>query len=122
MTSLFQRGAFTLHSGETSSWKIECDALTSEDWDTLATIAMERFTLPFGKVIGIPTGGMAFARALEPYQRASMTILIVDDVLTSGQSMLRELEKEPTGIGLVAFARGPLPFRVAAVFRLGERY
>ena len=33
MANLFQQGDFTLHSGERSGFKIECDALTSHDWD-----------------------------------------------------------------------------------------
>ena len=34
--TLLQEGNFTLASGKTSEFKIECDALTQEDWSTAA--------------------------------------------------------------------------------------
>ena len=33
---LFQSGHFTLHSGAHTFWKVDCDALTDGDLDTLA--------------------------------------------------------------------------------------
>lgn len=75
-----------LHSGEASNWKIECDALTDLDWDMLAQHVTTRFH--FAEVHGIPRGGLKFAEALakraDPKQ--SSMILIVDDVVTSGNS------------------------------------
>lgn len=103
--ALFQTGEFILHSGQKVSWKIECDALTPEDWAGLAAIAIERLPA-FGLVVGVPTGGVPFADALRPYVTSGPT-LIADDVLTTGGSMkdhrLSFLDVET--IGVVAFNR-----------------
>jgi hypothetical protein len=64
--SLFQLGDFTLASGASSLWKIECDALTPEDWQALAQMAVEILP-PFGEVVGVPRGGVPFADALRPF-------------------------------------------------------
>lgn len=84
--TLFQSGNFTLHSGQKSNWKIECDSLTNEDWATLARLAVTRLP-PFGLVIPVETGGVKFAAALSEYQTYSQYILVADDVLTSGRSL-----------------------------------
>ena len=84
---LFETGYCELSSGKVSDWKIECDALVSEDWDTLARIVSKRFK--FNRVVGIPEGGLPFAAALEPYANKGSKIhptLIVDDVVTTGRS------------------------------------
>ena len=85
--SLFRGGRFTLHSGDTSTLKIDCDALSDEDWQSIAAQVSTRFR--FGAVIGVPRGGVPFARALEPYVDDTLCgdTLIVDDVLTTGASM-----------------------------------
>ena len=84
MTNLFQIGSFTLHSGQESSFKIECDALAELDWGTLAYIVAARFD--FSNVIGIPRGGLDFAEALKPYasNKPEQPWLIVDYVLNTG--------------------------------------
>ncbi len=111
---LFQQGDFLLAGGSRSSWKVECDALTSEDWATLAAMAVER-GLAFGGVKGVPRGGIPFADALRPYATTG-PVLIADDVLTTGGSILRNMAEHPDSIGLVAFARGPLPVGVQALW------
>ncbi len=104
--SLFKSGKFTSHAGIELLWKIECDALTDEDWATLAFMVAEKFR--FRTVEGIPTGGLKFAKALSPYLTyTSLIHLIVDDVWTTGKSM-RETKQIDNVIGVVAFARGPL--------------
>ena len=87
---LFQRGDFTLSGGARSDFKIDCDALSDEDWDTLAYLAAKR--LPkFGSVSGVPEGGLKFAKALEKYVSGypDAGYLIADDVWTTGASMRR---------------------------------
>ena len=114
--NLFQTGNFTLHAGEASPFKIDCDALTQADWQTLAALVAAR--VQFGRVHGIPTGGCALAAALEPYATTG-PLLIVDDVLTTGTSMeaARAAAGEPC-VGVVVFARREPPDWIQAVFRL----
>ena len=115
---LFQLGAFALHSGDDSKWKIECDALTDDDWVTLAYLIQDRCS--FRKVVGVPTGGLALARALEQYAQpsTSLPILIVDDVLTTGKSMEECKAQFPNEvvIGHVAFARDECPVWIDPLF------
>ena len=113
---LFMRKDFTSHSGHLLTWKIECDALTEEEIETLALIISER--LQFGDVIGIPSGGLRIASALEPYKTEGPT-LIVDDVLTTGKSMEKVKEQYPDAIGVVLFSRTQkLPEWITSVFTL----
>ena len=120
---LFKAGYRRLSSGVESHWKVECDSLTREDWAVLAVIAMEQFDLRFCSAKGVPTGGFPFAAALQSYRTSYVPCpyLVVDDVLTTGNSIQREREKLGihNTIGLVAFARGPLPDGVHAVWHLG---
>jgi len=115
--SLFNKGDFSLHAGTKSNFFIDCDNLTEEDWDALASIAV--INLPqFKEVKGIPRGGIPFANALEKYATGDSMdpVLIVDDVLTTGVSMTEVY----TGveIGVVAFARGICPFWVTPLFKM----
>jgi len=118
MSNLFQLGDFKLHSGVVSFWKIDCDALTLEDWSALARIAYMK-TIRFREVVGIPEGGLKLAEALKPYRfpNPGYPILIVDDVLTTGASM-EEARGQVQGetIGLVVFARSHCPEWVTALF------
>jgi len=89
---MFEWRTFVSHSGKALDWKIECDALTAADWDCLARLVASR--LVFGQVVGIPRGGLPFAKALAPFVTpGSETVLIVDDVMTTGQSMENERAK-----------------------------
>lgn len=117
---LFVSGDFTLHSGEASAWKIDCDALTLSDLDTLARMAATVLP-PYDEVVGIPTGGTKFAEALRRYRNTDSATpaptLIVDDVLTTGASMKEARKKYgKNSIGLVIFARGPKPKWIRAMF------
>lgn len=126
---LFQLGSFMLNSGAKSFWKIDADALTVEDIECLARLALDRVP-PFGKVVGVPRGGLRLAAALEPYCRPHCTrVLIVDDVLTSGGSMRRkqgEVAREyrctsDQIYGLVIFARAPIAQDwIRALFQLSS--
>jgi hypoxanthine phosphoribosyltransferase len=103
---MFDKVDFVSHSGLPLTWKIECDALTDSDIECLAYMISQHFS--FGKVVGVPRGGLRLAKALEPYHqeaRATST-LIVDDVLTTGNSMER-IRQTITGhtVGVVIFSR-----------------
>lgn len=117
--NLFQKGGFTLNSGQTSELKIECDALTTDDWKTLAHIVSGRMS--FRTAIGVPRGGLPFATELIPYcvDDPKLPTILVDDVLTTGHSM-EKLRKEISGpvIGVVVFARGPYPRWITPIFQM----
>lgn len=114
--SLFQNIDFTSHSGVPLTWKIECDALTPDDWAWAAARVAERVS--FHSIVGIPTGGWRFGDALEQYKRDDgHYFLLADDVLTTGRSF-REWHEilatnahpiRPNFLGVVLFARIPPP-------------
>lgn len=121
---LFQSGDFKLHAGGKSSWKIDCDALTDRDWETLALMLAERLP-PFGTVLGIPRGGLQLAKYMrEHITGGSDVTLVVDDVCTTGKSF-REFAKQ-YGIwnqrlhGAVVFCRNrsALPVWVTPLFTM----
>lgn len=129
MTTLFRSGDFTLRGGAKSAWKLECDALTPEDWAGLARIALQLLgTCKFRDVRGVPRGGLPFAEALKPYCDPNAAIvLIVEDVVTTGGSMERfsaqvfaELGPETPVTGLCVFARGRCPGWVKPLFQMPE--
>ena len=123
--NLFQWGLFTLNSGAKSAWKIECDALSIDDWAALAEM-VRQMVGPFSTVEGVPTGGLLLAQALKPYtsKLPDMPHLIVDDVLTTGGSMER-LKTVSGGqfrniMGAVIFARGPCPHWIKPLFQMPQ--
>lgn len=108
--NLFQRGDFVLSSGLNSALKIDCDALSDEDIETIAWMIYGSLWRDFGPVVGIPRGGTRLAKAMRKYGRPDETdcVLIVDDVWTTGQSMEKkreELTSHRETIGAVIFAR-----------------
>jgi orotate phosphoribosyltransferase-like protein len=128
--SLFELKDFRSHSGFSLSFKIECDALGDEDLATLARIIvvhmMTKKDMRFGRVVGIPKGGLRLAAELEKYVTADRSgpVLIVDDVLTTGESMentRRQIWADFPGsevVGVVLFARVRCPDWVTPVFQL----
>ncbi len=121
---VFRRGRFKLHSGLPSDWKIEAEGLDDEDWATLAMLGA-RVVGKFDCVTGIPTGGLRFEEEIASYisDEDGAPCLIVDDVLTTGASMeqarerlLSDAKPGTKVVGLVAFARGPCPPWVKAIF------
>ncbi len=117
VTTLFQDGEFTAASGQTLPFKIECDALSDADWEWAAKYVRSR--VPFSLVEGVPEGGLKFAKALEHRHDGGRTgkLLIVDDVLTTGESMERQRNGR-TAKGVVLFARGPCPDWVTPIWTL----
>lgn len=124
---LFSLGKFTLHSGQKSFFKIDCDALTAGEVACLARLILDRVP-PFGAVVGVPSGGDRLAAALAMNCRdACPRVLIVDDVYTTGDSIVRQREQvikdlrchRSDIVGIVLFAREPIDASwVTAVFQL----
>ena len=129
MSNLFVNGVFRSHSGQSLAWKIECDALSDEDIETLAMVIANKFS--FSRVVGVPRGGVRLANALQKYcevdtDRYYCSVLIVDDVLTTGASMEEakraliaeeHIRNQGGSIwGVVVFARGECPWWVTPLF------
>lgn len=115
---LFQLKSFTAHSVNILPWKIECDALGLSDWECLAYMVAERVR-PFVAVEGVPQGGLILAKCLNKYITRCSSLLIVDDVLTTGSSM----EYQRNGRiaqGAVIFARRECPSWVTPIFQMGK--
>ena len=125
--NLFQRGEFTLRSGQKSAWKIECDAMTAADWDGLAIMAYEILP-PFSDVVGVPRGGIPFAVALHKYGTGRITdpLLIAEDVVTTGGSIVKyrdnyHKDMSYSCIGITVFARAKCPDWVHSIFNMTPR-
>lgn len=115
--NLFEIEPFTLPSGLVTHFKIECDAIKEGSWAALARLA-SIFLPSFSQVEGVPRGGLAFARALEPYASPEGGLLIVDDVWVTGQSMERWRCGRDDVVGLVAYARAPVLPWVIPMFQM----
>ena len=124
MDKLFQSVDFKSHSGLELKWKIECDALSDPEWFTISQMIMEIIP-PFKEAIGIPRGGTKLGNLLNQYgtRKKEDPILLVDDVLTTGESM-KEFKTKRTWrnpadyIGWVVFARTKTPKWVTALFQM----
>lgn len=120
---LFQLGDFKLASGRHAAWKIECDALTADDWAALAKMAADILP-PFGRAVGVPRGGLPFAAAMQRYVTPAAGLVVVcEDVVTTGGSITRFVEALEADIpalpttGVCVFARGDCPDWVRPLFR-----
>ena len=126
--NLFTAGDFISHAGLPLKWKIECDAIRSEEWDCLAQMIMEYQKIPFSWVEGIPRGGASLATALKKYidPNADDIGLVVDDVWTTGTSFKDYIkENHPDKLHnqihrWVIFARRPTNDGVKALFTMPE--
>jgi len=119
--TLFVAGDFKSHSGLILHEKIECDALTPADLDCLAQI-IHRHAWPWSRAIGIPFGGVPLATVLNlRYKRSDdAPVLVVDDVLTTGKSLIEAMGQYANATGFVIFDRSgkPLPPGVKAIFTM----
>ena len=96
--NLFQNGMFKLASGMDSDFKIECDALTDDDWYALA-LEISKRVAPFGTVFGIPSGGDKLATNIRPFiTRGSSTRLLVDDVYTTGGTIRKYRQRSDIAV------------------------
>lgn len=121
---LFSQGNFTLHSKGKSWFKISCAFLSDDDWRTIARLIADK--IAFRDVVGIPTGGLRLAEALRFYCNkidGGLPILIVDDVLTTGASMVQmRIKIGGYCVGIVLFARGNCPWWVIPVFDMNKNF
>ena len=119
---IFKTGDFTLASGIHSTFKIDCDELTNDDLYSLAAYA-NKFLPDFKAVHGVPRGGIRFADQMRKFVSKDGCILVVDDVFTTGKSMLKfikdnELDINNSVQGLVIFARNqPQPW-IRSIFTM----
>ena len=125
MIKLFQIGDFISHAGLKLPWKIECDALSKDEWRALARMIMDYQKRPFSKAVGIPRGGIPLAEALDEYSTRSIDdpVLIADDVYTTGTSFKQFVfENYPNSeiIQWGVFARTPPQNGVKALFTMPE--
>lgn len=114
---LFQIGSFELHNGQTSPFKIECDALSDVDIAVIGQMMLDILPI-FSAVEGVPSGGLRLAEYLKHYAAdGDFPLLIIDDVLTTGGSM-EEHRAGRYAVGGVIFARGPCPEWVTPLFQM----
>ena len=123
---LIQTGEFTLNSGLKSGFKIVADEFVRDNLAALTTL-IRQMAGAYGSVYGVPRGGLALEESLLAHaDPASSTVLIVDDVLTTGGSMRRAREKlagtHRHVVGAVVFARGPCPHWVHPLFAMGQAF
>ena len=122
MTDLFQKIDFISHAGLPLSWKIECDAISSDEWIALAHIIREFEPRNWRYSIGIPRGGVALGKALDKYStnNSNDPVLIVDDVYTTGKSFKDFKNNFPNEEVLqwCVFARKPTENGVNALFTM----
>ena len=120
--NLFQNGDFILSSKTKSTWKIDCDALSEDDWLTLSIMA-HNIIGNFSLAIGVPVGGCHLAKKLNSFVAYEGPILICEDVLTTGESMesikyqLCKSVPESKVKGITVFARGNPPEWVRPIFQ-----
>jgi len=122
---LFKSINFKSHSGIDLDWKIEMEVLSDSEWVTISKMIMER-TSPFREAVGIPRGGVKLSNLLNEYATddEKHPLCIVDDVLTTGESMedfLTQYQRNRrpfTVMGWVVFARDRCPPWVAALFQM----
>lgn len=118
--ALFRMGQFTLHSGDESFFKIDCDALGPVDWNSIAHLARDIYSLEYRSAVGVPSGGIELAKKMNFMVTTDSDVtLICDDVLTTGASM-EEMRVQIGGRcqGLVLFARGECPDWIIPIFKL----
>ena len=123
MIKLFQIGDFISHAVLKLPWKIECDALSKDEWRALALMIMDYQERPFSKAVGIPRGGIPLAEALDEYSTRSIDdpVLVADDVYTTGTSFRQFVSENYPNSEIIqwcVFARTPPQNGVNALFTM----
>lgn len=100
--NLFNLGWYQLHSGERSDFKIDCDALSEADLAAIAGYMVKHLLPDYSRVIWIPSGGFRLSRHFERFRKPIIngvgSVLIVDDVMTTGASFTKQLEQIGGGV------------------------
>ena len=117
---------FISHAGLPMTWKIECDAISPDEWNCLARMIRENEPQNWQKAVGIPRGGCPLGEALDEYSTGVSTdpVLIADDVYTTGMSQKvfkEEHYKDIATIQWVVFSREPTVGKVKALFTMPNR-
>jgi hypothetical protein len=120
---LFQSVDFISHAGKPMTWKIECDAISDDEWVTLAKMIREVERRSWSKAVGIPRGGVALGKALDTYSTGNPDhpILIADDVYTTGTSFIEFKAEHYSDVATIewcVFARKATERRVKALFTM----
>ena len=120
---LFQDVDVVGHAGGRLTWKIECDALSTEEWRVLGNLILHYEKRPFRVAIGIPTGATELGNILNQYAtgESQHPVLVVDDVYTTGTSFREFKEahyKDEHIIQWVCFARKPTSPDINALFTM----
>ena len=127
-TDLFRSIDFKSHAGLDLSWKIEMDALSENEWFTIARMILE-ISPPFHSAIGIPRGGVLLGELLNKHGtgKEEDPFCIVDDVLTTGKSMIDYREEmnierwqKSCALGWVVFARVKPPKWIKALVQMNS--
>ncbi len=98
---IYHREPIELASGARSHWEIDGKEMFSDqriresvlDFWTESIVKRDFYSLPF-LFLGVPTGGMRWAEVIQekygpvPAQEEAGTIFIVEDVVTTGRSLL----------------------------------
>lgn len=122
--SLFNFGAFKLHSGKFVDFKIDCDFLSIDDIISVTRMMVGvlniKYSIKFKEVYGVPTGGERLARCLKSFTNLDgVYTLLVDDVWTTGDSLrtfIKDKNIQGPRVGFVIFSRGSLPDNVFSLF------
>ena len=122
---LFTAGDFTSHAGLPLKWKLECDAISPDEWRCIAKMIKDYQTEPFQAAVGIPRGGAPMGFALNAYatDNPENKLLSFDDVYTTGTSFKDYCEehKHDDVFKWVLFARcmaKDLKYGVKALFTM----
>jgi hypothetical protein len=121
--ALFDDEEFISHAGLKLGWKIEMDALYTDDWRCLAKMIMEYENRPFRKAVGIPRGGVRLGEMLNKHSTGNPDdpVLIVDDVYTTGTSFkefIAENYPNDNVICWTVFARDVISGNINALFQM----
>jgi len=115
---LLKLGEFTAASGTTLPYRIDCSSLDRSDLECIAEV-IRPYLDPYGKVVSVSKDSKPFANIFKHWvTRNSKTLLLVDTVWVTGQSMRKTAERYMSTQkfndwqGVVLFARSRTPMHV----------